>query len=61
MDDGAQLCIFFHRPNVAPIVELSSLTGEERLRFGKMYVIRKVIVWHQVQRVFSWCDMALLS
>jgi hypothetical protein len=37
------------------------LTGEERLRFDRRYVITKVIVWHQLQRVFSWCGMALLS
>src|SRR4030095_10068793 len=43
MDNGAQLCIFFHDQNVASIVGLSSLTGEERLRFGRMYVIRKQI------------------
>jgi hypothetical protein len=61
MYDGVQFCIFFHLPNVVSIVGLSYLTGEERLRFGRMYVIRKLIVWHQLQRVFSWCDMALLS
>ena len=43
------------------MVALSSLINEEGLRFGKMYVIRKLIVWHQLRRVFSWCDMALLS
>jgi hypothetical protein len=43
------------------MVVLSSLINEEGLRFVGIYVIRKLIVWHQVQRVFSWSDMALLS
>ena len=43
------------------MVALSSLISEERLRFGRIYVITKLIVWHLLQRVFSWCDMALLS
>jgi hypothetical protein len=43
------------------MIALSSLISEEGLRFGRIYVISKVIVWHQLQRVFSWCDMALLS
>jgi len=43
------------------MVALSSLINEEGLRFSEIYVITKLIVWHQLQRVFSWCDMAQLS
>jgi hypothetical protein len=43
------------------MIGLSSWINEAGLRFDGIYAMTKLVVWHQLQREFSWSDMASLS
>jgi hypothetical protein len=43
------------------MIGLSSWINEAGLHFGGIYVMTKLVAWHQLQREFSWSDMASLS